>query len=213
MSEKKQTLYIDFDNSIVNSTKELVRLLNKKFNTNKNWLDVREYNCTDVFPNVKRENIIEAFDNKDFFTELQFFPNVLSTLETFKNDFNYVIVTIGTKDNLSHKKTFLRDNFPLNYDFYGIEKLDMGKGCLDMSDGIIIDDHIDNLRTSNARFKLLYKGDYDTSWNCQNWNKSGRRNEGFIEVRNWNDVRDKLWLLTVLKGSNLFDKLEFHKCV
>lgn len=195
--KKRINIFIDFDNTIVNSTKKLIELLNLKHNTNINWEDVKKYNCTDVFPNVSHEEILNIFNNKDFFKELDIFNNFNETLIKYKNYCNYYICTIGTKNNLSLKKKWCYKNMPITYGFYGIEKLDMNKESVDMVDGIIIDDHIQNLRSSNAKYKILFKGEFDTDWNC----KLGY--EDYIEVRNWEDIL--VVLDNILIKENVYD--------
>lgn len=192
----KVPVYLDFDNTLTNSTKVLVYFLNKHYDKNKNYKDIKKYDCKDLFPKVTHKLILDIFDRKEFFTDLEFFPLCRRVLIKYKNNFDYQITTIGTKNNLLHKQKYLKESFPCEYVFNGIEKVGMGKEMIDMSDGIIIDDHIDNIRSSNARYKILYKGELDTEWNeCKEDNLC------FV-ARNWNEVDEILQYIKILEDTN-----------
>lgn len=182
MNQEKMIFNIDCDNTLVNSTKELVRLLNIKFGTNVDWRDVKFYNCKDMFPDIVYQDILDAFANEDFFTELEFFDDVVKVLIKYKDYLIYKIPTIGTTMNLFYKEKWLNNNMPVDFIFEGIDKTSTGKEKSDMVGTIFGDDHVDNLRSSNAEYKILYKGDKDTDWNMQT------PEDNFIEVKNWKEL-------------------------
>ena len=43
MKMKKTNIFIDFDNTIVNSTKAFIQVYNEKFDASINYLDVKNY--------------------------------------------------------------------------------------------------------------------------------------------------------------------------
>lgn len=183
MNINKIPIFCDFDNTLTLSTKELIRLLNIKNDTNVAWQDVKKYNCKDVFPNITHTEILECFASPDFFTELEFYDGVVDTLKYHEYSFTWNICTIGTEGNLIYKKLWCNENIPIPFVWNGIEKIGMGKETTDMSQGIIIDDHVDNLRSSNAKYKILFKGGFSTEWNTK------EPEEKFIECCTWKEIK------------------------
>ena len=68
-----------------------------------------------------------------------------------------------------------------------------------MLNGILIDYHIDNLRSSNAKIKILYKGGIETDWNTIN--EQSEIDKSFMIADNWIEV-DKI-LENILKNNLL----------
>jgi len=181
--KNKIPVYLDFDNTIVDSTERLIFLLNQYYNTNKNYKDVKRYNCSDLFPNITQNLILDMFDKEEFFNDLSIFPNCKEVLLKYKENFDYQITTICTEKSLIHKKEYLnKELFPCIFTLNGIIKNGTGKEMIDMSNGIIIDDHIDNIRSSNAKYKILYKGELDTEWN------QFEISDNCFVARNWEEV-------------------------
>ena len=165
MQKRKHDLFLDFDSTMVNSTKRLVEILNEQFGKKEDWEELRQYDGQDLFPEATRQDVIAVFDKEEFFEGLEIFDGCLDVVKKYKDYFNIKIATIGTKQNLYYKKIFCNLNFDFDYEFLGIEKDGMGKHMIDMSDGILIDDHVDNIRTSNAKVRILFKNGIDTDWN------------------------------------------------
>lgn len=193
----KIKVYLDFDSTLVNSTKRLVEMLNEKLDKNEDWTKIKKYNCEDLFPEVTQEEITTVFADKKFFHGLEIFENCLWTLWRYSKLFDYEIVTIGCENNLYWKEKWCKKNLPFKFKFNGIQKFGMGKGIdiCDMSDGIIVDDHNKNIETSNAKHKILYQGEYETEW--------GQVPEGYFTNKdfdllgNLNDIpKDKQFLYT-----------------
>ena len=133
-------LFIDFDNTIANSSEVIVDMLNEHFDKNENFEKLRKYDFSDLFPECS------YWDIEKFFDEIS-------------------IVTIGTKDNLENKKRFLKEN-NLELTFYGIENNGRSdKSSVDMHNGVFIDDHIGCLHSSNAKIKILMKNVENGEWN------------------------------------------------
>lgn len=178
----KPIIYLDFDGTLCSSTKRLAEILNDIYSTNVDWRHIKEYNCQDQFKTVTVDEIEAIFDREDFFHGLEVFENAFLVMKMYEDVFDWHIVTIGTSTNLRNKQRWCQENIPIKFVFHGVEQKGMGKSCVDMSDGIIIDDHIDNIRSSNARYKLLYRGGIPTEWNTQ------LPTETFIEVDGWNAI-------------------------
>lgn len=176
-------LFIDFDNTIANSSEVIVDMLNEHFDKNENFEKLRKYDFSDLFPECSYWDIEKFFNSDEMFERLKIFPNMIETVDAFKDFFDEIsIVTIGTKDNLENKKRFLKEN-NLELTFYGIENNGRSdKGSVDMHNGVFIDDHIGCLHSSNAKIKILMKNVENGEWN------KVEPNDDIYVVNNWYEV-------------------------
>ena len=129
-------LFIDFDNTIANSSEVIVDMLNEHFDKNENFEKLRKYDFSDLFPECSYWDIEKFFNSDEMFERLKIFPNMIETVDAFKDFFDEIsIVTIGTKYNLENKKRFLKEN-NLELTFYGIENNGRSdKSSVDMHNG------------------------------------------------------------------------------
>lgn len=176
-------LFIDFDNTIANSSEVIVDMLNEHFDKNENFEKLRKYDFGDLFPECSYWDIEKFFNSDEMFEKLKIFPNMIETVDAFKDFFDEIsIVTIGTKDNLENKKRFLKEN-NLELTFYGIENNGRSdKSSVDMHNGVFIDDHIGCLHSSNAKIKILMKNVENGEWN------KVEPNDDIYVVNNWYEV-------------------------
>lgn len=176
-------LFIDFDNTIANSSEVIVDMLNEHFDKNENFEKLRKYDFSDLFPECSYWDIEKFFNSDEMFERLKIFPNMIETVDAFKDFFDEIsIVTIGTKDNLENKKRFLKEN-NLELTFYGIENNGRSdKSSVDMHNGVFIDDHIGCLHSSNAKIKILMKNVENGEWN------KVEPNDDIYVVNNWYEV-------------------------
>lgn len=176
-------LFIDFDNTIANSSEVIVDMLNEHFGKNENFEKLRKYDFSDLFPECSYWDIEKFFNSDEMFERLKIFPNMTETVDAFKDFFDEIsIVTIGTKDNLENKKRFLKEN-NLELTFYGIENNGRSdKSSVDMHNGVFIDDHIGCLHSSNAKIKILMKNVENGEWN------KVEPNDDIYVVNNWYEV-------------------------
>lgn len=176
-------LFIDFDNTIANSSEVIVDMLNEHFDKNENFEKLRKYDFSDLFPECSYWDIEKFFNSDEMFERLKIFPNMIETVDAFKDFFDEIsIVTIGTKDNLENKKRFLKEN-NLELTFYGIENNGRSdKSSVDMHNGVFIDDHIGCLHSSNAKVKILMKNVENGEWN------KVEPNDDIYVVNNWYEV-------------------------
>lgn len=176
-------LFIDFDNTIANSSEVIVDMLNEHFGKNENFEKLRKYDFSDLFPECSYWDIEKFFNSDEMFERLKIFPNMIETVNAFKDFFDEIsIVTIGTKHNLENKKRFLKEN-NLELTFYGIENNGRSdKSSVDMHNGVFIDDHIGCLHSSNAKIKILMKNVENGEWN------KVEPNDDIYVVNNWYEV-------------------------
>lgn len=176
-------LFIDFDNTIANSSEVIVDMLNEHFGKNENFEKLRKYDFSDLFPECSYWDIEKFFNSDEMFERLKIFPNMIETVDAFKDFFDEIsIVTIGTKDNLENKKRFLKEN-NLELTFYEIENNGRSdKSSVDMHNGVFIDDHIGCLHSSKAKIKILMKNVENGEWN------KVEPNDDIYVVNNWYEV-------------------------
>lgn len=122
------------------------------------------------------KNIIGSyFEDKRMFNSICYMDKANDVLNALHNlGFEIYIVSIGSEQNLEHKKRLLSTSLPF-VEFIGVDESKYpDKSHIDMSEGIFIDDRNDILQTSNADFKIVFGEEY--SWNqntsfhrCYNW--------------------------------------------
>ena len=85
--------------------------------------------------------------------------------DSIDSNFEVEIVSCGTKLNLEKKKEKLKS---LGYKFNGIlieNDLNLCKKCIDMQDGIQIDDNMSSIENTNAAVKILFQNNNNFTWN------------------------------------------------
>lgn len=161
----KIDLFLDFDDTICLTSKQFVKLANKKYKKEEDWNNINRWDFKDLYPEITNNDIDNIFSSEDFFADLELCENCLEVINSIKNLVNIHIATIGTDKNLKNKMKWIKENLNTDFNFNGI--LDTGindKSSIDMSGAIFIDDRTDNLRSSNANIKILYKNYHDYSW-------------------------------------------------
>lgn len=196
-------LYVDFDNTIVNSSEVIVKMLNEQFGENKDYRKLRKYDFRDLFPNCSYWDIEKYFESDKMFEQLELYPESYNTLNSFKDKFeNITIVTIGTEDNIEKKRKFIKDKFSFNINLIDIENHGRSnKSSVDMRDGVFIDDHVDCLHSSNAKIKILIKTNENAEWS------KIEPNEDIYVVNNWYEVYSILDFITKNEEMYLWDTL------
>jgi 5'(3')-deoxyribonucleotidase len=157
-------IYLDVDDVVIDSLSTIVMLLNKKFGTNVNPKDIHKWDYSDCFPNIKPQDVYEAFESCDFFNNVRLIDGAYKFITLHAKDITFT--TIGTLKNLERKAEWLSSKGFNNCKFLGIPT-NKTKGNYDMSDGILVDDNQKNLFISNAKRKILfnYRMDFTADWN------------------------------------------------
>lgn len=186
----KKDLFVDFDSTIVNTIASICELYNEDFKYYKafhpvKWWEVetwdfQECNCTT--PDV----INTYFNTPRFFNKLTYMDWAYEVLNELKDFYNITIVSLGYSPNLKAKELWIQKHLPF-CKFIGVNsKEHFDKSSIDMSTGVLIDDNMKNLITSNALVNICYGDVYE--WN-KNWT-------GF-RAKNWQDIKQFL-----MKGEN-----------
>lgn len=180
-------LYLDFDNTIVNTGETIVAMLNRQYGTNQKWSNIKRYDFKDLFPNLDKKELCEIFEGSRLYHNVSFLPGARDVLKSVRTSFEIKIVTIGGEENKYYKSRWLALNLPVKYSLTVLnnEVDNFDKSSVDMSDGIFIDDSSECLRSSNAKVKILLTNGLETEWNR-------RENDNFYVVQDWYEIGDIL---------------------
>lgn len=179
-------IYIDFDDTITRSVENVVRIINKRYNKNVNWRDIQEWDFSDVYPDIPIKEIVKVFGEQEFFDTLRLQPHALFVLSRFSRNNTVTIVSKVDMKAMTRKGEWIKEhiqNLGIDVSFVGIP-LGASKGNIDMSDGIMIDDNVQFLKETNAKYKILY--------NCGRAFDKTQGWEGLC-VSNWWELKNVLY--------------------
>lgn len=137
------------------------------------WTEINTYGFKELTL-INQNIVLDYFDDHRFFINLEYMENAKEVLDELKDEYEINICSLGRKRNLYLKEEWISKNIPYA-NFIGVDLSNKDKRSIDMSNGILLDDHINMLDNSNAKVKLLY-GDF--AWNeniihnyqkCYNW--------------------------------------------
>lgn len=115
---------------------------------------------------ASREYINTYFNQQRFFDKLTFMPKAYETLRKLSIRNEVIIVSSGYSPNLRAKEIWIKEHLPF-CKFVGVNlKKYSDKSHIDMKDGLFIDDCSQNLKTSNAKYKICFGEIYP--WN-EDW--------------------------------------------
>jgi 5'(3')-deoxyribonucleotidase len=186
----KQKIYLDIDNTITNSTKAFVLVYNTLFKSKTNfipadWQKVDVWSFQDQCTLLKDTKSVEdIFKTNLFFSYLEFInENTYEIIKEINEEYNIILVSIGTFSNISLKAEWCRFNLPCIKEAIFLVNANgkMNKSAINMSDGIIIDDVASNLESSNAKNKICFGERHQ-------WNRDYQGNH----CLNWTEIRNFL---------------------
>lgn len=178
-------IYIDFDGVIVDTIAAIVGLYNEDFEYYKNFKEIKPekiqtYDFEECIC-ASKEIINTYFNTPRFFRRLEMMPRAWDSICLLKDYFSIQVVSHGYSPNLALKKNWIELELCYGIDFQGINlKHHEDKSCVNMTNGIFIDDKLKNLETSNATHKILFGKEYK-------WNK-GYDPEKIYRCYNWDEV-------------------------
>ena len=193
------SIFVDFDNTIVESNQGVIDILNNRYNLTKGEEDLRDYGYCSIFPISEREKL-DIFESNDFFKNLQFKEGFLDFFQQYKDTYKFVVTTKGTPLNIEKKQAWIHDNISPEIEVVGIPYLKKGKRSVNMRSGIQIDDCTFELNT-NAKIKILFKSDNNFSW------QKGYTNSDIIVVNTWKEIEE------IINFFNEYDYRYLHKRV
>ena len=161
---------MDFNNTIVESNRKILEILNKKNNT---------FKTEEEFNSISDNEKAEIFESDAFYEGLEFKPGVLDVLNKYSSIYDFIIVSGGTEVNLKKIEKWIKVNLGDNIKFLGLRSFNKKK--INMENAIQVDDIFNCLKT-NAMVKILYK-----SYNDYPWQQPNTSNE-YLAVNSWNEI-------------------------
>lgn len=197
--KNKTNLFLDFDGTIANSIKAYCDVYNNKYKDYPEFIksnpeSAYEWDMQDICPLEEMPHLV--FDQKEFFDNLEFIErNVDLQIQSLQEYYNVIICTIGTHTNIHYKSKWIEENLPfVKQAIYLVNDSEdgaiMDKSLPNMEGGIIVDDNIKNLHTSNASVKILFGKEY--AFNIDN-------KQEYIRLRTWYHLYEYLLLLHKLE--------------
>ena len=178
-------LILDFDNSITNTTKAMIRSMNPyiKDVDKKVPEDTHSYywSFKDLFPETHMRYIDILFNSELLFSNMTLFPNVYNVLKDLhEKGVEIYICTIGSYKNIKLKLDYLHEHLPF-VDVIPIAQNNilMNKAIINMENAVFLDDNCSCLNSSNADVKILYRHDGYVTEKNKVWN-------GFVST-SWED--------------------------
>lgn len=164
---EKIKLFVDFDSTLVNSREVAVELFNEMFKKEFTPSELKRRNFTDLFPSVTTKVIHEVFSSDEFYKRLLFKEESYKLLTIYSEFYNIQLVTKINRKGIAKKAEWISRNISSkvipNIIFVDTQT---SKRDIDMSEGILVDDFIDNIRETNAKIKVLY-APYPKAEECQ----------------------------------------------
>lgn len=158
-------VFLDCDDTIIDSSKCIINLLNKKNGTNKTIKDLKDFHYLSIDKTLTSNDVIELFESDDFWNTVHYSQEFLRYNRFLDNNFEVEIVSCGTRLNLEKKEKYLKD---LGYKFTGVlidNDMNLCKRHINMQGGIQIDDNIQSIENTNAAIKILFQGGNNFPWN------------------------------------------------
>lgn len=182
----KRKIFIDLDCTLYNTVKQIVAMYDEDYCYYSDyekipWTEVRTWDFTELKA-AKAEHINHYFNQKRFFDNVEMFDNAKETIDWLSSNYKIVFVSHGYSPNLRLKQEYIKKHFPYA-EFIGVNlKEHSDKSCVNMSNGIFIDDKAENLETSNADVKICFGDSYE--WN-DDFEIDGDKN---FNAFDWDDV-------------------------
>lgn len=178
-------IFIDFDGVIYNTVESFVNLNNKLNNINDDWTKVKNWNFKpECCNNLTEKEIEDLFNHKELYST-KLIKDSVEYIEKLDKKHKVFVCTVGFNYNNKNKLKLLEKYLP-NIDVITISKnselqASPGKQIINMDNSIFIDDHMKNLESSNARYKILFQPFMPMNWN-KNWKG--------VRISNWKDLYD-----------------------
>lgn len=180
---KKIKVFLDADDTILESSKTVIDILNREYGGSKTIQDLKDWNYKTVCWQCTKDKVIDIYDSDEFFDNVKLSEEFINVYNKYMDDFDFYIVTKGTFKNLTKKKQFFKKHLPkVTFIDCPMYEEDFSKKDVNMNGGIQIDDRYDCLDT-NAPCKILLKNNLDLPWN----NYKGGYDNVYI-VNDWKEI-------------------------
>lgn len=172
MNNTKNTIILDFDDTIVKSSEEIIRQLNQKYKLNKSIEDLKDWGYKSIYKNISPKDVFDMYGSKEFFDNVKFNFMAYEYIQEYKDIYNIVICSKGDKENLHRKEKFCKGIFQNSIQFIGLmfNELDkeekLNKSSINIENVLFcVDDNTEALLSMNCEFKFLIKNYRETYWN------------------------------------------------
>ncbi len=198
MDQKKKSLYVDFDSTIADSESAFCVYYNALYKEHPDFVPadpkaLTRWDFKDQCPLIHQEfenpveRVRDMFGEQGFFDNLTTYDHAVDILHELGHRYQVVICTAAWPANASKKVLWIEKHLPFIPEVLVVinkRRNGVGKGRVSMLEegAIFIDDHPENLHSTKASRKILYKYK-DTAFN-QGW-------EGEV-VSSWKQVAEKL---------------------
>lgn len=178
----KPKLFVDFDSVLVDTNKSFCDYYNTYYRHREGFKLADHNKCEvwnfyDTCP-LAKDDVNKIFGDKRLFDRLDLYPHAYRVLLKLSKQYEIIIVSIGTFDNISNKNIWIKKHLPFIKEAIMLCKdneVIMDKSVVDMTGGVFIDDIKSNLDSTNAERKILFgkkfiwneewKGEYCIDWN------------------------------------------------
>ena len=156
-------LVLDFDNSITNTTKAMIKSMNPYIKDVAQKVDENKlayyWSFADIFPSTHLRYVDILFNSKQLFDNMELFPNVYNVLKDLHNKgVQIFICTIGSYKNIKLKLDYLHEKLPfVEVIPIAQNNIVMNKAIINMTNSVFIDDNCSCLNSSNADVKIAYR--------------------------------------------------------
>ena len=210
--KQKQTIFLDVDDVVFNSSEVVVNILNKRYNQDKTTENVKDWCYKSLNCKMTPKKVEEIFESEEFWSQVkvkdEFIENIASVKE-LREGYNWAFVTQGSQGNLLKKVEFFL-NQPEEHSeclgkakFYGIG-LNERKDTVNMCNGIQVDDNYRNLTTTNASLKILIKNNRETRYNNYDHQAEMANREDLYIINTFEELRDILVFNLMNREDNFF---------
>lgn len=179
-----RTIYFDFDNTMVETNRRIIEILNKKYNLSKTEADLTDLDYISIAPITKDEKV-KILESDEFFSNLSFKDGFLAMLNKYCDKFHFVVIAKGTEESLKKKEKWVKNNVPFSVGFVKISESSLCKKNIYKKGCIQIASNIDLLNT-NAEMKILYKSGNKFDW------QTDYTNTDILVADTWSQIDDIL---------------------
>lgn len=188
----KPTLYVDCDDTVLESSETVIKILNKRYGLDKTIDDLRDWNYKSIVKGLSQEELYEIYESDEFWDDIRFKLGFLSFFNENCSKYDWVFVSLGTEENLKRKRELIFRTFPpvvgIDVKFVGLDVSNgFSKKEVDMRGGIFIDDNMRCFEGTNAACNILVKSDRP-----HYWNEAAPCFDNLYEVNNWDDIETVL---------------------
>ena len=108
-----QTICIDIDNIICNTTECVLEKINEMCNTSHIISDVKEYSIESLLPDNQKHIVSEIFEDKNMWKNIKVIPHAVEAIRNlYLRGYKILFATATTSTNFNPKIRFLKRTFP-----------------------------------------------------------------------------------------------------